>query len=47
LLSDEQHDLVFTLNRGENTVGMFPPVDVPSVTKVAVGVRPNGLAYDP
>jgi DNA-binding beta-propeller fold protein YncE len=40
-------DLVFTSNRGENTVGVFTTVDVPRVEKVAVGVRPNGLAYDP
>lgn len=46
LVSDEQ-DLVFTSNRGENTVGIFSPVEAPSVTKVAVGMRPNGLAYDP
>jgi len=46
LVSDE-HDLVFTSNRGENTIGMFRPVDEPRVEKVRVGVRPNGLAYDP
>jgi len=46
LISDE-HDLVFTSNRGENTIGMFRPVDGPHVEKVRVGVRPNGLAYDP
>lgn len=39
--------LVFTSNRGENTVGIFEPVSAPRVEKVAVGVRPNGLAYDP
>ncbi|PYM11100.1 MAG: hypothetical protein DMD81_27930 [Candidatus Rokuibacteriota bacterium] len=37
--------LVFTSNRGENTVGMFGP-DSDDVTKIPVGVRPNGLAYD-
>jgi DNA-binding beta-propeller fold protein YncE len=46
LVSDE-HDLVFTSNRGENTVGMFSPTADGSVAKVAVGVGPNGLAYDP
>jgi len=40
-------DLVFTSNRGENTVGIFTTVDAPSVEKVGVGIRPNGLAYDP
>jgi DNA-binding beta-propeller fold protein YncE len=46
LVSDE-HDLVFTSNRGENTVGIFPPDRLGEIVKVAVGVRPNGLAYDP
>lgn len=40
-------DLVFTSNRGENTVGIFTAVDDPRVEKLAVGIRPNGLAYDP
>ena len=40
-------DLVFTSNRGENTVGLFTTADVSRVDKIAVGVRPNGLAYDP
>ncbi len=40
-------DLVFTSNRGDNTVGIFPPTDAPAVEKVAVGIRPNGLAWDP
>jgi len=40
-------DLVFTSNRGENTVGLFTTADDARVDKVAVGMRPNGLAYDP
>jgi DNA-binding beta-propeller fold protein YncE len=40
-------DLVFTSNRGENSVGMFRLDDPASLRKGAVGVRPNGLAYDP
>jgi DNA-binding beta-propeller fold protein YncE len=40
-------DLVFTSNRGENTVGIFSPDDVTSVDKIGVGIKPNGLAYDP
>ena len=40
-------DLVFTSNRGENTVGLFTTADVPRVEKIPVGIRPNGLAYDP
>ena len=41
-------DLVFTSNRGENTVGVFRmggPEMAPH--KIGVGIRPNGLAYDP
>jgi len=38
---------VFTSNRGENTVGIIRLEDGSRVEKVAVGVRPNGLAYDP
>ena len=45
LVSDESQ-LVFTSNRGENTIGVFAPGPDPEVTKIAVGVRPNGLAYD-
>jgi len=44
---DEGQDLVFTSNRGENSVGIFSPLSEDDVTKVTVGVRPNGLAYDP
>src|SRR2546425_714205 len=40
-------DLVFTSNRGENTVAMFTTAEMPRVEKVGVGVRPNGLAYHP
>ena len=39
--------LVFTSNRGENTVSIFAPGDEASATKLAVGVGPNGLAFDP
>lgn len=45
LVSDESQ-LIFSSNRAENTVGIFAPGLNPKVTKVAVGVRPNGLAYD-
>ncbi len=44
LVSDES-ELVFTSNRGENTIGVFAPGDR-TATKIGVGVRPNGLAYD-
>jgi hypothetical protein len=44
---DEGQDLVFTSNRGESSVGILSPRSEDDVTKVAVGARPNGLAYDP
>src|SRR2546426_1805250 len=46
-LVDEDQDLVFTSNRGENTVGILSPQSEDTVEKVPAGVRPNGLAYDP
>jgi hypothetical protein len=45
LVSDDSQ-LIFTSNRGEDTIGVFTPGPNPKVTKIAVGVRPNGLAYD-
>jgi DNA-binding beta-propeller fold protein YncE len=45
LVSDEQR-LVFTSNRGENTVGIFGPDNEAGLAKIGVGIRPNGLAYD-
>jgi DNA-binding beta-propeller fold protein YncE len=44
LVSDESQ-LVFTSNRGENTMGVFAPGER-TAKKIAVGLRPNGLAYD-
>jgi hypothetical protein len=46
LVSDEI-DCAFTSNRGEDTVGMFRPGAEDALAKVPVGVRPNGLAFDP
>lgn len=46
LISDEQH-LGFSSNRSEDTVGIFSPDDEAGLVKVSVGVRPNGLAFDP
>jgi DNA-binding beta-propeller fold protein YncE len=46
LVSDE-HNLVFTSNRGGNTVGIFAPDNEAGLAKIGVGIRPNGLAYDP
>jgi DNA-binding beta-propeller fold protein YncE len=45
LVSDERN-LVFTSNRGEDTVGIFSPEDGDNIVKVSVGVHPNGLSFD-
>jgi DNA-binding beta-propeller fold protein YncE len=51
-LTADDLGVVFTSNRGENTVGMFAAADAATahagaVAKVAVGIRPNGLAFSP
>jgi DNA-binding beta-propeller fold protein YncE len=45
LVSDEAQ-LIIASNRADNTIAVFPPGPDPPVSKVAVGIRPNGLAYD-
>ena len=45
-LVSEEHNLIFTSNRGENTIGIFAPDAEADLVKVAVGIGPNGLAYD-
>jgi len=46
-LVSEARGLVFTSNRGENTVSVFTPGAEREAVKIAVGVKPNGLAFDP
>jgi len=46
-LVSEARGLVFTSNRGENTVSVFGPGAERDNFKIAVGVKPNGLAFDP
>ena len=46
-LVSEARDLVFTSNRGENTVSVFAPGAERDAFKIPVGVNPNGLAFDP
>jgi DNA-binding beta-propeller fold protein YncE len=45
LVSDEGQ-LVIVSNRAGNTIGVFEPGPTPSVRRIKVGLRPNGLAYD-
>ncbi len=40
-------DRVFTSNRGEDTIGIFTIGAEDRLTRVPVGMRPNGLAFDP
>jgi DNA-binding beta-propeller fold protein YncE len=46
-LVSEARGLVFTTNRGENTVSVFAPGAERDAFKIAVGVKPNGVAFDP
>jgi DNA-binding beta-propeller fold protein YncE len=46
VLVSNEAQLIISSNRAENTIAIFPPGPDPQVSKVAVGVRPNGLAYD-
>jgi len=46
-LVSEERGLVFTSNRGENTVSIFAAGDEQNMVKVHVGLRPNGLSFDP
>ncbi len=46
LVSDERR-LFFTSNRGEDTVSIFETGTEEMLGRIPVGVRPNGLAYDP
>lgn len=45
LVSDESQ-FIITSARAENTIGFFSPGPNAKVRKVAVGLRPNGLAFD-
>lgn len=45
-LVSEARGLVFTTNRGENTISVFQPGDERSGLKIGVGVKPNGVAFD-
>jgi DNA-binding beta-propeller fold protein YncE len=45
-LVSEERALLFTSNRGEDSVGIFKVGDENNVAKVKVGIRPNGLSFD-
>src|SRR5262249_46001225 len=46
-LVDDASGLVFTSNRGDDTVGIFSVNDERRIDKVRVGRKPNGLSFDP
>src|SRR5207244_12417543 len=46
LVSDER-GLLFTSNRGENTISLFSAGREQEVVRISSGIRPNGLAFDP
>src|SRR5437867_4012810 len=46
LVSDER-GLLFTSNRGENTISVFAAGTEEEIGRLSVGIRPNGLAFDP
>lgn len=43
----EESGLLFTSNRGENTVSVFDLPTESETVRIPTGVRPNGLAFDP
>jgi DNA-binding beta-propeller fold protein YncE len=47
VLVSEEKGLVFSSNRGENTVSIFTAGNECDIVKIPVGIRPNGLAFDP
>jgi DNA-binding beta-propeller fold protein YncE len=46
-LVSEERGLVFTSNRGEDTIGVLKIGDEKNVAKIQVGIRPNGLSFNP
>lgn len=47
VLVDEAHDLLATTDRGAARISLFRCSDEAPIGRVAVGQRPNGIAYDP
>jgi DNA-binding beta-propeller fold protein YncE len=47
VLVSEDQNLVFTSNRGGNTIGILSAATGDLLEDVRVGIGPNGLAYDP
>jgi DNA-binding beta-propeller fold protein YncE len=45
-LVSKARGLVFTTNRGENTVSVFTPGEERNAFKIGVGIKPNGVAFD-
>jgi YVTN family beta-propeller protein len=45
-LVSKARGLVFTTNRGDNTISVFTPCGERNAFKIGVGVKPNGVAFD-
>jgi YVTN family beta-propeller protein len=45
-LVSKARGLVFTTNRGENSVSVFTPGGERNAFKIGVGIKPNGVAFD-
>jgi DNA-binding beta-propeller fold protein YncE len=46
-LVSEARGLIVTTNRGENTISIFASRDERNAFKIGVGIKPNGVAFDP
>src|SRR5437879_6167464 len=47
VLASDERGLLFTANRGENTISIFVAGREQQTARLSVGIHPNGLAFDP
>src|SRR5207247_5780320 len=47
VLVSEEDGLLFTANRGENTISIFGGAREEEIARLSSGISPNGLAFDP
>src|SRR5437667_10142892 len=47
VLVSEEHGLLFTANRGENTISIFGGAREKEIARLSSAIRQNGLAFDP
>ncbi len=46
-LVSQERNLVFTSNRGEDTISILKPGEEDQLVKIPVGIHPNGMSFDP